>query len=141
LTDSNQKAACHRLVTTGRKYQIVNQMIVESPNPEALACFTENGFYTSYCLFPEFRLADLGPQQLVAYYEEIKTHLAVSQVDALSSSYRSLPFMEKYFPDADMLVWYNEPRRSLRYYASLAYLRLRPTVKVVLVHQWSRGYR
>jgi len=142
LTEDNKQAACQRLVTTARKYGIVRHMIVESPAPKALACFNENGFYTSYYVFPELRLSSMGRQQITEYYREIKANLVASKVNALSSTYFSLPFIEKYFPDADILTWYAEPRsRRLRYYASLAYLRLQPHVKVILVDQWSPGYR
>lgn len=141
LTDANKEAACTRLLSIGRKYGIVNQMIVESSSPRALSCFTESGFYTSYYLFPESKLSTMGPVQLTDYYEEVKTNLMASKVNALSSSYRSLPFIRKYFPDTDILTWYAEPGKGLRYYASLAYLRLRFRVKVILVDQRGPGYR
>jgi hypothetical protein len=80
----------------------VNQTIVESINPRALSCFTESGFYTSYCLFPESRLSTMDREQLTNYYDEVKANLMASEVNALSSSHRSLPFIEKYFPDADI---------------------------------------
>jgi hypothetical protein len=141
LTDANKKAACARLLSIGRKYGIVNQMIVESPNPRALSCFTEMGFYTSYYLFPESKLSTMDQEQVTSYYEEVKASLMASKVNALSSSYRSLPFIEKYFPETDILLWYLEPGKRLRYYASLTYLRLRPRVKVILVDHRSPGYR
>jgi hypothetical protein len=142
LTEDNKGAACRRLLAIARKYEIVQHMIVESPAPRALSCFNENGFYTSYYLFPELGLSSMGREQITEYYREIKANLVASKVNALSSTYRSLPFIEKYFPDADILTWYAQPRsRRLRYYASLAYLRLRPHVKVILVDQWSPGYR
>ena len=141
LTDQNKEAACARLLSIGLKYGIVNQMIVESPNPRALTCFTMNGFYTSYYLFPETKLSDMNRGQLTDYYEEVKANLMASQVNALSSDYRNLPFIEKYFPNGDILLWYLEADKHLRYYAILAYLRLRPRVKVILVHQRSPGYR
>jgi hypothetical protein len=51
-TDANKEAACARLLSTGRKYGIVNQMILESINPRALLCFTENGFTPHTVCFP-----------------------------------------------------------------------------------------
>jgi hypothetical protein len=41
-------------------------------------------------------------EQLTNYYDEVKANLMASEVNALSSSHRSLPFIEKYFPDADI---------------------------------------
>ena len=53
----------------------------------------------------------------------------------------SLPFVDRYFPDADVLTWYRERDRNLRYYAMLAYLKARSRIQVILIRQMSRGYR
>jgi hypothetical protein len=141
LTESNEKAACQRLLAIGRKYGIVSQMIVESTNPKALSCFAEGGFYTSYYLFPETKLAAMDRAAVTRYYQEVRANLKASRVNALSSDYRSLPFIERYFPDADILLWYLKGTSSPRDYAALAYLRLKPRVKVILVEQRGPGYR
>jgi hypothetical protein len=133
LTDDNKDAACARLLAIGWKYGIVDRMIVESVNPRALSCFSANGFYTSYYLFPDAKLSSMTREQLIQYYEEVKTNLMASKVNALSSSYRSLPFIERYFPDTDILLWYLEGTKGLRYRAWLTYLRTRSHVKVILV--------
>jgi hypothetical protein len=141
LTDANKDAACARLLAIGRRYGIVSRVIVESTNPRALACFTENGFYTSYYLFPESTLSAMTPGQVAEYYAEVKANLLASKVNALSTPYRSLPFIEKYFPDADILVWYLESGAGVRYHAWVTYLRLRSRVKVILVSHSTPGYR
>jgi hypothetical protein len=141
LTDGNAQAACGTLLAIARKRGIVSHVIVESTNPRALGCFTANGFYTSYYLFPDLDPHTMAPDQLRKSYEEVKTNLAASDVSAVSSSYRSLPFIEAYLPDSDILLWYLEPRGSLRYHAALAYLERNPRVKVILVKEYSRGYR
>lgn len=141
LDDANKDAACALLVSIGRKYGIVSRMIVESTNPRALSCFTEHGFYTSYYLFASSNLRRMSPAQVRDYYEEVKSNLLASKVTALSSDYRSLPFIEKYFPEMDILLWYLEDGRPLRFYATLAYLTQKDHVKVVLVSRSSPGYR
>ena len=141
LTDANARAACARLVAIARKHGIVSHLIVESVHPTALACFTDSGFYTSYYLFPEISLRAMNTEQRTAYYEEVKAGLAASKVNALSMSYESLPFVDRYFPDADVLLWYRDRPRNLRYYATLAYLKARSRVQVILIRQMSRGYR
>jgi hypothetical protein len=141
LTDDSKAAACARLLAIGRKFGIVDRMIVESTNPRALSCFSESGFYTSYYVFPDAKLSSMSQEQLIQYYEEVKTNLMASNVNALSSSYRSLPFIEKYFPDTDILLWYLEATKGLRYHAWLTYLRTRSRVKVILVSQPGPGYR
>jgi hypothetical protein len=141
LTDTNAPAACARLVAIARKHNLISHMIVESVHPTALACFTDSGFRTSYYLFPEVSLPAMTTGQRNAYYEEVKAGLAASNVNALSTSYESLPFIERYFPDADVLTWYRERDRNLRYYAMLAYLKSRSRIQVILIRQMSRGYR
>jgi heptose-I-phosphate ethanolaminephosphotransferase len=141
LSESNAQAACGVLLAMARKYDILGNMIVESTNPRALACFTAGGVYTSYYLFPDTSLQGMDPGQVARYYEEVKANLAASNVDALSSSYRSLPFIDAYFPGIDLLLWYLEPNKSLRYHAGLAYLQRKSRVKVVLVSEGSRGFR
>jgi heptose-I-phosphate ethanolaminephosphotransferase len=141
LTNTNAPAACTRLVAIARKYNLISHMIVESVHPTALACFTDNGFRTSYYLFPEVSLPAMNTAQRTAYYAEVKAGLAASNVNALSMSYESLPFVDRYFPDADVLTWYRERDRNLRYYVTLAYLKARSRIQVILIRQMSRGYR
>jgi hypothetical protein len=141
LTDTNAPAACIRLVAIARKHNLISHMIVESVHPTALACFTDNGFRTSYYLFPEVSLPAMNTAQRTAYYEEVKAGLAASSVNALSMSYESLPFVDRYFPDAEVLTWYREKDRNLRYYAMLAYLKAQSRIQVILIRQMSRGYR
>ena len=141
LTDANARPACARLLAIATKHGIVRHMIVESVHPTALACFTDSGFYTSYYLFPETGLPAMNTEQRTAYYAEVKAALAASHVNALSMSYESLPFVDRYFPDADVLTWYRERPSNLRYYATLAYLKARSRVQVILIRHMSRGYR
>jgi hypothetical protein len=56
-------------------------------------------------------------------------------------SYESLPFVDRYFPDAEVLTWYRERDRNLRYYAMLEYLKRQRRIRVILIRQMSRGYR
>src|SRR5262245_7032067 len=141
LTDANAATACTRLVAIARKYDLIRHMIVESVHPTALACFTDNGFHTSYYLFPEVGLLAMNTEQRTAYYEEVKAGLATSNVNNLSMSYESLPFVDRYFPDADVLTWYPGWDRNLRYYAMLAYLKAGSRIRVILIKQMSPGYR
>jgi hypothetical protein len=141
LTAANQEPACRRLGFLGRKYGIVKNIIVESPNPRALSCFTDVGFYTSYYLFASADVHTIDRQQLARYYAEVRSNLLGSRVNALSSDRRFLPFINKYFPNPDILLWSLERNPRLRYYASLAYLTLNRRIKVILVNQESPGYR
>jgi heptose-I-phosphate ethanolaminephosphotransferase len=141
LTDANAPEACRVLLAMARKHGIVGHMIVESSNPRALSCFTAGGFYTSYYLFPDEGLASMDASRVTRYYEEVKSNLAASDVNAVSSSYVSLPFIEAYLPDADVLLWYLVHENDPGSRAALAYLERKSEVKVILVRRLSRGYR
>lgn len=142
LTPANAEPACARLLAITRTHAIgPDHIIVESTVPAALSCFTRAGFITSYYLFPEVGPQAMSRDQLVGYYREVAANLAASQVNALSSGYRSLPFIEKYFPGADALLWYLERDDPVRRRATLEYLESRAQVKVILVRVGSAGYR
>ena len=141
LSDANASVACENLRGVARRRGLVGHMIVESPNPRALACFTGAGFYTSYYRFPEQGIEAMDDSGLRRYYEEVRSNLSASRVNAVSSSYESLPFIETYLPGTDVLLWHLEHDRGLRSRAVLAYLTHRPEVRVVLVRKLSRGYR
>ena len=141
LSDGNASAACENLRGVARRRGLVGHMIVESPNPRALACFTSAGFYTSYYLFPDQGIEAMDDGTLRRYYEDVRRNLSASRVNAVSSSYESLPFIETYLPGTDVLLWYLEHDRNLRSRAVLTYLTRRPEVRVVLVRRLSPGYR
>lgn len=142
LTRANTAAACARLVAIARGHEILpDHVIVESTDPGPLACFTRAGFFTSYYLFPEVGPQMMSRDQLIAYYREVASRLAGAEVNALSSGYRALPFIEKYFPGADALLWYLDRDNTLSRRANLRYLEANPQVKVILVRAASAGYR
>lgn len=140
LDSSNKERSCSALLSLTEKHNIKQNIIVESSDPESLTLFSQNGFYTSYYI-PTLNIASSSKETLIAYYEEVKTHLSKSNVCALSTTYLSLPFIEKYFPDKDILLWYLADGTNLSYFATLAYLRTRKNVKVILVAEMSEGYR
>ena len=141
LTVGNAAAACAVLVGIARKYGLVGHMIVESPNPRALGCFADAGLYTSYYLFADEGPATMDATALARYYEEVKANLAASRVNAVSSDWESLPFIEAYLPETDALVWYLERDRDLRFRMVLFYLTHKREIRVVLLSHYSRGYR
>jgi len=141
LTETNASVGFRVLLTLAHQHGILGHLIVESPNLRALSRFTASGFYTSYYLFPDSSLLEMDTEQIARYYQQVKANLAASNVNALSSDFRSLPFIERYFPDGDILLWHLETKGRLRYYAGLAYLKRRSRVKDLLVAQDSPGYR
>lgn len=140
LDEAIQNSSCSKLAELAKRYNIRRNIIVESSNPEALKLFTDSGFYTSYYV-PVFDLDSLSKEKVEMYYNEVKSRLGSSSVCALSGNYQQLPFMEKYFPDRDMLVWYLNEDRGLKYWSSLFFLTRKEKVKVVLIAEKSAGYR
>jgi hypothetical protein len=131
LEEGNKREALLALKTLLARYQLLNRVIVESPEPEALSLFTQEGFYTSYYL-PTFDIATAGPGELQAYYNEVREHLSRSRVSALSAPAESFVFMEKYFPDRDYLVWHLNRQDSL-FHSTFSWLKGNKAIKVLLV--------
>lgn len=140
LDEKVRNSSCSKLVELAKKYNINKNIIIESSDPEALAAFTDSGFYTSYYISP-FDIDSLSKEKIEFYYKEVKSHLENTSVCALSGNYQQLPFIEKYFPDRDILTWYLNEDRGLKYWASLLFLTRKEKVKVVLVSEKSSGYR
>ena len=144
LSEANTTESCEVLVSLARRFNIIRNTIVESPNPKALSCLTEAGFYTSYYLFAELDFDDvrvMSGEQLTQYYKEVQTNLLGATVNAVSADYRYLPFIEKYVPDRDILLWYLEDKRTLSYHFLLGHLRLNARIKVILISHPGPGYR
>ena len=140
LTEQVKFKSCAKLLALAKKYNISQNIIVESQEPEPLTYFTESRFYTSYYL-PVFNIASSSKDEIKMYYNEVKKRLQNSKVCALSGNYQQLPFIEKYFPDKDIVTWYLNEDRGLKYSASLFVLTRNPKVKVILVAEMSEGYR
>jgi len=131
LEEGNKREAVLALTTLLAKHQLLDRVIVESPDPEALALFTQEGFHTSYYL-PTFDIATAGPVELTAYYNEVRERLSRSRVSALSAPSESFVFMEKYFPDRDYLVWHLN-RQDSSFRSTLSWLKGNKAIKVILV--------
>ncbi len=140
LGKNTNSSSCSKLLELAKKYDISRNIIVESSNAEALKIFTDSGFYTSYYI-PVFDLDSLSQEETEFYYKEVNSHLENTSVCALSANYQQLPFIEKYFPDKDELIWYLNEDRGLKYQASFFFLTRKEKVKVILVSERSTGYK
>jgi hypothetical protein len=132
LDTSNQRMALAELQRLTKKYKIKENIIVESPNPVLLTPFTDEKFYTSYYL-PTFNPFYIHDDSIKKYLKEIDDNLSRCRVNAISGYYFQYPFMEKYFPETDLLVWHiMEEKTDLFSYLIRERLILNSQIKVVL---------
>jgi hypothetical protein len=140
LESSNRKMALANLKKLSDKYKIKENIIVESSDPVLLSSFTDENFYTSYYL-PAFNPFYADADSIKRYVKEIDDNLSRSRVNAISGYYFQYPFMEKYFPEADLLVWHIiEEKTDLFSYLIRERLILNSQIKVVLTQKKSTGY-
>lgn len=140
LREDNKLKALKNLLFIANKYGIKNRLIVESQNASSLNVFTNEGFYTSYYI-PVFNLANISTLEIQNHYYEMVNVLKNTKVCALSAASSQLPFLEKYFPQYDKLIWHLDDRRGLSFYAANIWLRWKSKVKVVLLNENSKGFR
>lgn len=140
LREDNKLNALKNILFIANKYGIKNRLIIESQNASSLNVFTNEGFYTSYYI-PVFKLENISSLEIQKYYVEMLDVLKNSKVCAVSAASSQLPFLEKYFPEYDKLIWHLDDRRGLSFYVACIWLRQKSKVKVVLVNEDSKGFR
>lgn len=106
--------------------------------------FADHGFYTSYYL-PSFNPYDISSNELKNYATEIAHNLSSSNVNAISGYYYQYPFMQKYFPDTDLLVWHIDTQEKDNPFDIFAYIIRRQLlnnsqIKVILIPEMSDGF-
>jgi heptose-I-phosphate ethanolaminephosphotransferase len=141
LDSSNQISALTNLLDLSEKFKIKQNIILESTCPQLLTAFTDSGFYTSYYL-PFFN--PFNEEDEISYSNltsQICENLKRSRVNAISGYYFQYPFVEKYFPNTDFLLWHIVEDDS-DLFSDLLRERMAENnqIKVILVHEESAGY-
>ncbi|MFH1320213.1 MAG: hypothetical protein ABII90_06105 [Bacteroidota bacterium] len=88
------------------KYNINNNVIVESSNAGLLNKFYKASIYTSYWV-PHFSGSN-EPADTVEIINRIKSNLGKYNCNALSAHYPMYAFLDKYFNNCNIHVWTNE---------------------------------
>lgn len=137
LDSTNYIEALNNLNGICKKFNIKNNLIVESSNPVLLTHFTDSGFYTSYYIFT-FNPFTISDSLANDYYKKTCAILDKSRVCAISSYSEQLVFM-KHFPNYDFLIWNLE---SNKFWNNFFYKRYKSikNVKVILVKDITKSY-
>ena len=139
LTDANKQTALDELYRIARKYDIVNNIIVESSNASVLTNFSDRGFYTSYCL-PRIEANKMTAEELKSHVNNIFNQLDKNPVNYVSANQNQYPLIKKYLIGYDMLLW-NSTDNPLAAEIIERKLLKDPHVKIILVEDKSVGYR
>jgi hypothetical protein len=112
------------------RFDIRARTLVESPCPQALTLFTDEGYLTSYYL-PSFHVFKSSRKELRTYYDQVQNALRDARVNALSGNHMQFLFMEKYFPGYDHLLW-NLDKKEWRRNRLNALYRNAPRTAIIL---------
>ena len=112
LNNANYNKALFAFIALRKKYNLLNKMIIESPNIKYLPAYCDSGFFTSYYT-PFFNPYLLKEKDLEKITDSIAGNLKRYPVSALSGYYFQYPFLKKYFPDYPILTWASESNFSI----------------------------
>jgi hypothetical protein len=140
LTTDNELRQYDRLHKLAKKYDLLDRLVVESTNTAALTRFTDAGFRTSYYL-PHVEIESLSEADIEDWVMSVRRGLNSGRVRAISADYSMYPLIEKYFGDADTLLWagFRYDKASQR--DQIDKITAIERVKVLLVRQPSEHYR
>lgn len=112
LSGHNREKALGSLTRLRDTYQLDKKILVESPHPELLQSFCDNGFYTSFYA-PFFNPYKEEEAVLVKRIDSIAALLKKYPVSAISGYYFQTPFLKKFFPAFPVLTWTNDSKVSI----------------------------
>lgn len=102
LTADNMYEAYARLNLLMTKFNLKNNIIIESPNAESLGYFADNGLFTSYWIPWVNNPTSTNNNGIAA---EISYYLKKYPFSVISSDYRLYPFIQTYFPYQNVHLW------------------------------------
>ncbi len=104
LSNQNEKMALETLMQLRNRFNLANQILVESSKPELLKIFSDSGFYTSYYT-PMFNPYLISNNEMKNWEDSIADVLMKHPVNALSGYYFQSTFLHNYFPKYPILIW------------------------------------
>ncbi len=128
LSEENREAVVKRLSYLVRKYGLKDRIVLESPNVAVLSRMRGRGFYTSYYLPYPNRYAPTQADAAV-----LAATLKKYPVDGVSSYAAVYPFMNYYFPNVPLFVWWWAPWHRFFYTGWIdARLEASPQIRAVI---------
>jgi heptose-I-phosphate ethanolaminephosphotransferase len=140
LNSRNELDQFKRLEWLDAEYDLKNRLVVESPNASSLQRFTESGFNTSYYL-PHFDVESATAEVIKDWVRAVKQAVSRTSVHAISADYTMYPLIEKYFNDADALLWASLRYDKASHRKKIEEIINKPRIKVLLVRQPTDFYR
>lgn len=106
LNNRTVKEAQKRLNYLLDKFEVRNNVIVESCNPTELGLLSKDSIFTSFW-GPHFKLEELTDSDIEKEVRNLHKVLYENEINAISIHYTMVPFLEKYFSNCNVHIWTN----------------------------------
>ncbi|MCP4521736.1 MAG: hypothetical protein GY827_08625 [Cytophagales bacterium] len=134
LSEGNSMASYTRLYEVLKKFDIMDNVIIEASSPEALGYYADKGIFTSYWI-PWISSPSSTSNNMTA--AKVQYYLDKYSFSVISADYRMYPFMKNYFPNYNKHTWVKNidvPGGEEEAIIIAKEIAEDPTVKVILVN-------
>lgn len=131
LSGENSMSSLHEINRLKNKYNLSNQFIIESPDPQFLKTFCDSGYFTSYYV-PFFNPYQATEKEIIQFTGTIRKNLEKFPASALSGYYFQYPVLKKFFPNYPILTWADNASVSIVSFLFNRQLENDENIKVVL---------
>jgi hypothetical protein len=133
LSSGNKDSALAELLRIRKNFNLDKQtIVVESWDPSSLPGFDTLNFRISYYI-PSFDPDTLTQYEENYFYDFINQRVVPNGIGTISGYYVEHPFMQKWFPAMNKLLWYLDSTNPMVKDSIIAETRKDPTVEVLLV--------
>lgn len=129
LSPENASAVAHRVLSAVRRHKIVDRVMVEHENPEALLILKDSGLHVILWVDNPW-WSGRSEEEFVARTQE---QINLLHPDALSGDYHNFPRLPEAFPDQNIHIWDTPRDYNDTNIAHSRAIAANPAVKVVLV--------
>lgn len=131
LNPANTAASLQELIRLRNKYQLANQVIIESPVAASLKSFCDSGFFTAYAV-PFFNPYQAVETEIIHFTDSIRNSLSAYPASAVSATYYQYPVLKKFFPNYPILTRADNVSLSVVSYVFKRQLENEENIKVIL---------
>ncbi len=131
LSAENSMNSLLEITRLKNKYNLFNQLIIESNSPQFLQVFCDSGYFTSYYV-PFFNPYQATEKEIIQFAGIVRNNLEKFPTAALSGYYFQYPVLKTYFPNYPILTWADDASVSIVSYLFKRQLENDENIKVVL---------
>ena len=131
LSRENVIPSLREITRLKNKYNLSNQLIIESSNGQHLKVFCDSGYFTSYYV-PFFNPYQATENEVIQFTDSVHKSIENYPASALSGYYFQYPVLKKFFPNYPILTWVDNASVSVVSYIFKRQLENDESIKVIL---------